>query len=71
MRQTVRNCKAFLTNGGHMIINIANVKTFKDLEKQTLRVCKEEGFILKETLKLRLSSMNGGFKYEPVFVFKL
>lgn len=71
LRQTVRNCKECLANEGHMIINIANVKTFKDLEEQTLRVCKEEGFILKETLKLRLSSMKGGFKYEPVFVFKL
>ena len=71
LRQTVRNCKECLSDKGHMIINIANVRTFKDLEEQTLRVCAEEGFVLKETLKLRLSSIKGGFKYEPVFVFKL
>tara|TARA_B100000945_G_scaffold207132_1_gene166694 strand:+ start:139 stop:1149 length:1011 start_codon:yes stop_codon:yes gene_type:complete len=69
LRQTVKNCRSCLARNGHMIINIANVKTFKDLEAQTLKVCREEGFALKETLKLRLSSINGGFKYEPVFVF--
>ena len=42
----------------------------KNLEEDTIRVCNEEGFKLKDTHRLALSRMNSGFKYEPVFVFE-
>ena len=66
------NCKSCLKKDGKMLINIANVKTFKNLEEETVRISIELGFKLETILKLRLSSLfNGGFKYEPVFVFSL
>ena len=52
------------------IINIANVKSYKNLEEDAIKVCNEEGFKLKDTHRLALSRMNSGFKYEPVFVFE-
>jgi len=72
LRKTIRNCFVCLNLNGYMIINIANVKYHKTLEEDTVRIAEEEGFVLHETLKLRLSSLTkGGFKYEPIFVFKL
>ena len=54
-----------------MLINIANVDSFKNLEEECKRVALEEGFTLEDTYQLALSKMNaGGFKYEPIFVFK-
>lgn len=71
LRKTIKNCMSCLVKNGYMIINIANVKSHKELELDTVKIALEEGFILHETLKLRLSSLNkGGFKYEPIFVFK-
>ena len=69
LRETIRNCYKSLKDDGLLIINIANVKKYKDLEEDTVAVARQEGFDLRETLKLRLSSMMGGFKYEPIFVF--
>jgi len=60
-----------IKDDGYFIINIANVKTYKNLEEDTLKIAKESGFILVETLKMALSKMmNSGYKFEPVFVFK-
>jgi len=71
LRQTIKNCYSCLNKDGFMIINIANVKKHKTLESDTIKIAIEEGFLLLETLKLRLSSITkGGFKYEPIFVFK-
>jgi hypothetical protein len=71
LRKTIQNCYSCLKSTGHMMLNVANVITHKTLEDDTVRIAKEEGFELKETLKLQLSSLiKGGFKYEPIFVFK-
>ena len=61
----------YLKKGGNFIINIANVKTYKELEKDTLDICKEVGFEYITTYKMSLSAlMSKGFKYEPIFHFK-
>ncbi len=52
------------------MLNIANVKKYQELEQDALLVASQEGFILHDTIKLRLSSMKGGFKYEPIYIFK-
>jgi len=70
LRKTIINVRMGLKDSGYMIINIANVKSYKNLEDDTVRVCNEEGFKLKYTHRLALSRMGSGFKYEPVFVFK-
>ena len=69
--KTISNCMKALKNGGVLAINIANVKTYKNLEEDTQNACKTLGFKHIETLKLLLSSISkGGYKNEPVFVFK-
>jgi hypothetical protein len=71
LRQTIKNCFYGLKENGYMIINIANVKSFQNLEEETIKLAKDVGFELKETLYLTLSSIAGkGTKREPVFVFK-
>ena len=58
-----------------MLINIANVKSFKNLEDITIKVAKEEGFNHEDTYNLILSKIPGkgkssGKKLEPIFVFR-
>ena len=70
LRKTIKNCFACLKPSGCMAVNIANVLSHKTLEQDTVRIAKEEGFNLLKTMRLQLSSIrNGGFKYEPIFVF--
>jgi hypothetical protein len=71
LRKTLSNCYSCLKHDGNLVVNVANVKTHKTLEKDTVQIAEEEGFALSETLQLAMSSISkGGFKYEPVFVFK-
>lgn len=71
MRNTIRNCYTGLKDGANMIINIANTPKHKTIESETIKVAEQEGFELKETIKLALSSVAGkGIKYEPIFFFK-
>lgn len=72
LRKTIKNCKDALKPNGKLILNVANVLTHKTLEDDTLRIAQEEGFSLKETLQLKLSTISykGGHKHEPVFVFE-
>jgi hypothetical protein len=71
LRKTIQNCHKALKDNGFMLINIANVVTHKTLEDDTVRIAGEEKFELVEILKMQLSSITkGGFKYEPIFVFK-
>jgi hypothetical protein len=72
LRETIRNCKSVLKQDGKMLLNVADVITHKTLEADTVRIAQEEGFELKETLQLKLSSITkGGYKFEPIFVFEL
>ena len=71
LKRMIHNCHIGLKDNGILIINIANVSTAPTLEQDTVSLAMEEGFILKDTLKLILSSIAGkGIKYEPVFIFK-
>ena len=71
LRETIRNCMRVLKSGKYMVLNVADVKTHKSLVADTIRIAREEGFEFEEELKLLLSSMiKGGYKYEPVLVFK-
>lgn len=68
---TFKNAYVGLKPGKYMAINIANVKSFMDLESSTIMVAEQVGFTLSCTWKLALSAINGsGFKYEPIFIFQ-
>lgn len=77
LKKTFENCMVGLKHGGKIIINIANVKSFPDLELKTQELLDTVGFKYYDTLKLSLSRMCGrgidknkkDFKYEPVFIY--
>jgi hypothetical protein len=71
LRSTIRNAYIALKHDKYMILNVADVKSHKNLVADTKRIALEEGFVWVEELKLSLSSITkGGYKYEPVLVFK-
>jgi hypothetical protein len=74
IRQTFENCHYGLKNNKMMAINIANTRSFSNLEEEVIRVAKETGFILEDTWKLGLSNLakdrTEKYKYEPIFIFK-
>lgn len=79
---TADNCYRVLKNGKFCAINIANVKTFPDLEKATVREFCAHGFVHTETYFLAYSMMPGAgsknkqyesgrrFRTEPIFIFQ-
>lgn len=80
MGSTLLECHRALKPDGVLLINIANVETFKDLEKQTVKKAIECGFQLNHTMKIEFSIMPGsgkknknasnqGNRTEPLFVF--
>ena len=75
LKKTFENCYHGLKDNKCMLINIANVKTYKNLEADTVKVANEVGFKLQRTLNYSLSNVNmtnknDKFKYEPIFVFQ-
>ena len=70
LRKTMQNCYRCLKRDGLMMINIANVKAYPNLETDVLRMAYLENFKIEDILLLRLSSIMGGFKYEPIFIFR-
>lgn len=70
LRKTMQNCYRCLKSDGLMMINIANVKAYSNLETDVLRMAYLENFKIEDILLLRLSSIMGGFKYEPIFIFR-
>lgn len=69
--KTIDNCKHCLKDDGILAINIANVRSYPNLESDTVRMIKGKGFRLIGTMKYALSSLkhNDKFKHEPIFVF--
>ena len=64
-------CFKILKDNGYLILNIANVKTFIDLEQEAIKGAYLAGFELVDTKYLILSSIAGkGVKKEPIFIFK-
>jgi|TARA_B100000073_G_scaffold107321_1_gene86266 hypothetical protein len=71
LRKTIQNCYDGLKDNKYMLINIANTPKYDFIEKETISISKELGFVQEDTLQLTLSSVMGaGYKYEPVFVFR-
>jgi len=71
LKVLIDKCYYSIKKDGYFIINIANVKSYKELEKDTLDLSEKIGFNYIKTYKMSLSAlMKKGFKYEPIFVFK-
>ena len=70
LRKTIQNAYKGLKKGRHMGLNVANIKSHKTFEDDTVRIAVEEGFTHTDTYKLQLSSQESGAKYEPIFIFK-
>ena len=73
LKKTMENCWVGLKPNCFMLINIANVKSYKNLEEDTIRIAKEIGFLHTDTYHYSLSSMpsnDDAYKYEPVFIFQ-
>jgi len=70
LAKTVTNAYNALKHGGRMILNVSDTKTHQTLEADTVTYAENVGFVLEKTFRLVLSSMSGGVKSEPVFVFK-
>lgn len=68
--QTIKNCYYGLKKDGYLILNIANVATFKDLVPNLLEVMPSLGFELEDTLYLGLRRVSMKKGSEPIFVFK-
>lgn len=68
--KTLENCNKCLKHDGYLIINIANVKSYKNIEDDFLKIAKEKGFKLINIIKYSLSSLNHNnkFKFEPIFI---
>lgn len=73
--ETFRKAAFGLKHGGKMAINIANTKSFPNLEDVTISKAIESGFRPYDTWFLALSnptmsSDKSKFKYEPIFIFE-
>ena len=67
----INKSQQYLKAQGYFVINIANVKTYKNLEQDTVTIAQSTGLKLVKTYKMALSNlMKSGFKYEPIFVFQ-
>jgi hypothetical protein len=78
---TFRNCASILKPGGHVAVNIANIESFRDLERSTIREAEREGFKLTDTYFLLYTMMPGkgeknrqrgktSKRKEPIFIFE-
>lgn len=69
LRSTLENAYNGLKHGRRLVLNVANTKNHERLESDAISISEEIGFKLEKKLKLVLSSMGGGTKSEPIFVF--
>ena len=58
-----------MKSGKYMGLNVANIKSHKTFEDDTVRLAVEEGFEHTDTYKLQLSSQESGAKYELTCVY--
>lgn len=72
LAQTFSNCYIGLKKDKYMAINIANVKSFPNLEEETVKIAIKLGFKYVQTYKYLLSSLSlkSTYKFEPIFIFK-
>ena len=80
MKRTLLNCHKGLKPAGHLVVNIAGVKDYPNLNHDFKAMAISCGFELEEEAVLNLSRMmgtrsskgikkTGSFKTEPVFIF--
>ena len=74
MRPLIRRAADALVPGGHLVLNVADIRTKKgevlDLVGQTQRVALEEGFEQGTHLEMKLPNLNRK-KTEPILVLRL
>ena len=75
MGTTLDNAINALKADGWILLNVANTKKAKTLEKDVVELAKRKGLVLKETLHMVLSTMPGQkqkdiLKTEPIFCFQ-
>lgn len=71
LKVVIENNYKALKDNGYFIINVADVKTYPELENDVLELSKQAGFTYVKTYKMALSKlMSDGYKYEPIFVFQ-
>ena len=71
LNEMIQRNYRWLKEGGYFIINVANVKTYPELENDTVALCKAAGFEYVKTYKMTLSGLlTGEKKFEPIFVFR-
>jgi hypothetical protein len=71
MKDTLENCYYGLKKNSFLVLNIANTSSAKKIEEGLLLLAKNIGFKHIKTMQLVLSAINGGgYKYEPIYVFK-
>ena len=70
LKKTIENVYYGLKKDKVMGLNVANIKSHKTFEDDTVEIAKSVGFKYIDTYKLQLSSQESGAKYEPVFIFK-
>src|SRR6185369_12330468 len=56
---TLKNCKQILKPNGRVVVNIANVKSYPDLENQFIKRADAEGFKIEEIKFLLYTAMPG------------
>jgi hypothetical protein len=74
---TLDNCRRGLKRSGHLVLNIADVKSFPSLTGEVVAMAALRGWDLVDTLQYSLSKMMGtrkrggeSFKVEPIYVFR-
>ena len=80
MKDTLTGCKTITKQNGYIIINIAKVPTYPEIEQDIVETAKSIGLNHIDTLKLELSnagvlganrkSDTVNIKFEPMFVFQ-
>jgi hypothetical protein len=73
---TLRNCRIGLKPEGKLVVNIAGVKSYKNLHTDFVALAQSTGWVLEDTLHLCLSMGRGTrrgstkkHKLEPIYVF--
>ena len=67
----IENSISMLKNNGYFIINVANVKTGKNMEEAFKKLVSDFNLTFEKKLDMLLSNIaKGGYKSEPVFIYK-
>lgn len=71
LKQMIEKSNHMLKDGGYFIINISNVRNGKNLEDDFKKIMTDFNLKFETRLDMLLSNMvKGGYKSEPVFIYK-